>query len=363
MNLNFTRRLSVCRRLGLNSFFMILVLINFFISSCRAVDAQSWIRINQLGYYPWSKKTAIFCSKQPISIQHFQLIEEGTGTVVLEEAAGRPFGAYGPFLQTYRLNFSSFRKPGKYFIRVGEILSPAFIIGETVYHGAADFCLRYMRQQRSGFNPFLNDSCHTHDGYTLYAGSAGFPDSTHIDVVGGWHDASDYLQYAGTSANAAWHLLAAYRDFPTVFVDECLANGLKGENGLPDILDEARWGLDWLLKMHPNDNLMFNQIGDDRDHINMRIPKEDSQYKRGLERPVYFIDGKPQQRGRFLNNTHGASSTAAKFASAFELGSLVYKRIDSGLSSLLAIRASSAYAYALKKPGNTQTVSVLSPYI
>ena len=347
----------------MNSFFMILVLINFFISSCRAVDAQSWIRINQLGYYPWSKKTAIFCSKQPISIQHFQLIEEGTGTVVLEEAAGRPFGAYGPFLQTYRLNFSSFRKPGKYFIRVGEILSPAFIIGETVYHGAADFCLRYMRQQRSGFNPFLNDSCHTHDGYTLYAGSAGFPDSTHIDVVGGWHDASDYLQYAGTSANAAWHLLAAYRDFPTVFVDECLANGLKGENGLPDILDEARWGLDWLLKMHPNDNLMFNQIGDDRDHINMRIPKEDSQYKRGLERPVYFIDGKPQQRGRFLNNTHGASSTAAKFASAFELGSLVYKRIDSGLSSLLAIRASSAYAYALKKPGNTQTVSVLSPYI
>jgi hypothetical protein len=53
-----------------------------------------------------------------------------------------------------------------------------------------------MRQQRSGFNPFLKDSCHTHDGYVLYGEKAGIKDSTHIDVVGGWHDASDYLQYA-----------------------------------------------------------------------------------------------------------------------------------------------------------------------
>jgi hypothetical protein len=61
------------------------------------------------------------------------------------------------------------------------------------------------------FNPFLKDSCHTHDAYTLYA---PIPDSTHIDVVGGWHDASDYLQYSATTANAVYHLLAAYRDFP-----------------------------------------------------------------------------------------------------------------------------------------------------
>src|SRR5205085_6476273 len=139
----------------------------------------------------------------------------------------------------------SFNKPGKYYLSANNIRSPQFNIGDDVYKGAADFCLRYMRQQRSGFNPFLKDSCHTHDGYTMYG---PMPDSTHINVSGGWHDASDYLQYSTTSANATYHLLAAYRDFPNVFTDDYEANGVQGNNGYADVLDEARWGLDWLLK-------------------------------------------------------------------------------------------------------------------
>ena len=123
------------------------------------------------------------------------------------EIAGKAFGAYGPFVQTYRLNFSSIQKARQILFKAGEVKSPEFTIGENVYKGAADFCLRYMRQQRSGFNPFLKDSCHTHDGYVLYGEKAGIKDSTHIDVVGGWHDASDYLQYSTTSANATYHLL------------------------------------------------------------------------------------------------------------------------------------------------------------
>ena len=87
-----------------------------------------------------------------------------------------------------------------------------------------------MRQQRSGFNPYLKDSCHTHDGYTMYG---PMPDSTHLDVSGGWHDATDYLQYSTTSANATYHLLAAYRDFPNVFSDKHLANGLAGKINRP----------------------------------------------------------------------------------------------------------------------------------
>ena len=227
-------------------------------------------------------------------------------------------------------------------MQAGDTRSPEFEIGDDVYKGAADFCLRYMRQQRSGFNPFLKDSCHTHDGYVLYGEKAGIKDSTHVDVVGGWHDASDYLQYASTSANATYHLLMAYRDFPKVFGDEKLANGLDGKNGMADVLDEAKWGLDWLLKMHPKEDWMFNQVGDDRDHIGMRIPKEDSTYGKGYERPVYFVSGEPQQRGKFMNNTTGTSSTAGKFASAFALGSRLFKNIDSGYSWLLEDKSLSA---------------------
>ncbi len=322
-------------------------------------NKQAWIRINQLGYTPQGIKVAVWCSKNETTISSFSLIDSASGKTVFDNNAGKNFGAYGPFTNTYRLNFSSFKKSGVYYLKVGNVVSPFFKIDKDVYKGSADFCLQYMRQQRSGFNPYLKDSCHTHDGYTLYG---PMPDSTHIDVSGGWHDASDYLQYSATSANATYHLLMAYRDFKNVFTDEKLANGLDGKNGMADVLDEAKWGLDWLLKMHPKEDWMFNQIADDRDHMGMRIPKEDSFYGRGYERPVYFINGLLQQRGKFLNNTTGTSSTAAKFASAFALATSISNKRDKENWELVT-KTLSAYSFALKKLGVTQTVSVRSPYI
>jgi hypothetical protein len=342
---------------------LLLILICFTSSSSGFSQEKSWIRVNHLGYGVNNTKVAVWCSKENKKLTSFQLIDSATGKVVFTNKAGKPFGAYGPFTQTNRLDFSSFKKSGKYFLKSGNSISTVFKIGDDVYKGAADFCLRYMRQQRSGFNPFLKDSCHTHDGYVLYGEKAGIKDSTHIDVVGGWHDASDYLQYATTSANATYHLLMAYRDFKNVFTDEKLANGLDGKNGMSDVLDEAKWGLDWLLKMHPREDWMFNQIADDRDHQGMRIPKEDSFYGRGYERPVYFINGEPQQRGKFLNNTTGTSSTAAKFASAFALGYQTFFHTNSDYAEILMDNSVSALSFAYNKPGVTQTVSVKSPYI
>ena len=246
-----------------------LLSLTIFSYTLKAQEA-TWIRINQLGYPTAGIKTAVWCTKLAQKITSFDLVDVVTRKTVFTHSAGKAFGAYGPFVESYRLEFSSFKKSGKYFLRAGKARSQEFDINNEVYKGAADFCLRYMRQQRSGFNPYLKDSCHTHDGYTLYG---PMPDSTHIDVTGGWHDASDYLQYSTTSANATYHLLAAYRDFPNVFTDAKEANGLDGQNGIADVLDEAKWGLDWLLKMNPKPDWMFNQLGDDRDHMGMRISK------------------------------------------------------------------------------------------
>ncbi|HEV8286968.1 MAG TPA: glycoside hydrolase family 9 protein [Chitinophagaceae bacterium] len=343
------------------------LIVFFFTSFHQVAPTTAWIRINQLGYAPKGAKVAVWCSKENVTIKTFQLVDAVTNKTVFSSNAGKTFGAYGPFTQTYRLNFSSFIKQGVYYLQAGNTKSPEFKIADDAYKGAADFCLRYMRQQRSGFNPFLKDSCHTHDGYVLYGEKAGIKDSTHIDVVGGWHDASDYLQYSTTSANATYHLLMAYRDFKNVFADEKLANGLDGKNGMADVLDEAKWGLNWLLKMHPRDDWMFNQIADDRDHMGMRIPKEDSFYGRGYERPVYFISGEPQQRGKFMNNTTGTSSTAGKFASVFALAHYllttdsVFRKNDN--RGTYYDKAFSAYNFGLKKKGTTQTASVRSPYI
>lgn len=344
---------------AITTFLLLLISINIV-----SAQQQSWIRINQLGYLPESKKVLVWVAKGDKKIKSFEVIDSKTNESIYKGKVNKIFGKYGPFDQGARLDISAVKKSGTYIVKTSDgTSSPVIKINKDVYKGTADFALRYMRQQRTLFNPYLKDSCHTHDGFTMYASSVGLPDSSHIDASGGWHDASDYLQYSTTSANATFHLLAAYRDFPQVFSDEKQANGLDGKNGIADVLDEAKWGLDWLLKMHPKPNMMFNQIADDRDHSGYRLPGLDSLYGRGHERPVYFIDGKPQQRGKFMNNTTGTSSTAAKFTSAFSLGYHLLKKTHKDYAEKLKEKAKTAYDYAHIKPGVTQTVSVKSPYI
>lgn len=315
----------------------------------------AWIRINQLGYTPAGIKVAVLGCKDKQGATDFELVDARQAKAVYKSQSSKDFGSYGPFASTYRLDFTAWTRPGTYYLQSGNVRSAEFRISADVYAGAADFTLRYMRQQRSSYNPFLKDSCHTKDGYTIYG---PMPDNTYIDVSGGWHDASDYLQYATTSANATYHLLAAYRDFPAVFSDEHHANGLPGKNQTPDVLDEANWGLQWLLKMHPREDWMFNQIADDRDHTGFHLPSRDSVdygFGKGKGRPVYFISGEIQGLGKYKNRTTGKSSTAGKFASAFALGAQVYSRVDSSFSKLLIGKAVSAYTFALSKPGVSQT--------
>ncbi len=339
---------------------LLLFTLTLFFSYKKAAIHNSWIRINQCGYIPKSIKVAIWCSKSSQTIDSFVLINALSGKVAYKNKSGKAFGAYGPFEQTYRLDFTAFTKRGRYYLKAGDAISPEFIIDDAAYNNMADFCLRYMRQQRSGFNPFLNDSCHTHDGFTVYA---PVPDGTHINVVGGWHDATDYLQYVATSANADYHLLAAARDFPAVFHDTKKADGLDGSNGIPDVLDEAKWGLDWLLKMNPKDDWMFNQLADDRDHKGMRIPKEDTNfYGHGLERPVYFCTGKPQGLLKYKNRSTGIASTAGKFSSAFALGARMFNTIDHAYAQNLFNKSTKALLLGLSKPGVCQTAPGGAPY-
>ncbi len=338
---------------------LVFVLVAAIVFMAGSLAAQSVIRINQLGYTPEGIKAAVYGSKQADAVTQWQLVNAETRQIVDSGLCSRDFGDYAPFTQTRRIVFSNFNKPGNYYLLAGDARSPVFRIAKNVYAGTADFALRYMRQQRCGFNPFLKDSCHTADGYSLYGEKAGIPDSTYFNGVGGWHDASDYLQYVTTTANATYQMMMAYREFPKVFSDRHLANGLEGRNNVADIVDEANWGLEWLVKMNPSANVMFGQLADDRDHISMRRPAMDSQYGRGYQRPMYYVTGEPQQRGKFLNSTTGTSSIAGKFASAFAMASLFAK----SNSSLYAQKAREALAFALKKPGYTQTASVSAPYI
>ena len=247
--------------------FLLLILT----SMSLQLNASAWVRINQLGYLPKATKVAVLMSQDKAAVTSFQLVDAHTGKVVFKSTEVKPTGALQHMKSTYRLNFSSFTKPGTYYIQVNGIArSPQFVIDSGVYDGTADFVLNYMRQQRCGFNPFLRDSCHQKDGYIRYHPTK---EGQHIDVRGGWHDAADLLQYTTTSANAIYQMMFAYQQNPEVFTDKFQANGLEGANGIPDIIDEIYWGLDWLDRMNPEKGELYNQIADDRDHIGRKGQK------------------------------------------------------------------------------------------
>ncbi len=343
------------------------------ILSLAAVQAfaGSWIRVNQIGYLPEATKVAVFMSDETAQINGFELVDAFTGEVAFSSSAVRPTGVLGRMKTTCRLDFSGLKTSGAYYIKVlssgGETRSETFPVGAGVYDGAADFVLNYMRQQRCGWNPFFKDSCHRKDGIIV-----GHPDprkdSTFLDVTGGWHDASDCLQYTTTSANAIYQMMFAYQSNPEAFSDNHLADGTPGRNGIPDIVDEIYWGLKWLDKMNPEPGEMYNQIADDRDHVGMRVPSDDLAdygWGKGGFRPVWYCSGEPQQRGRRgdRNKTTGVASTAGKFASDFALGAEILRPFYPEFAERIGAKAKAAYDAGVAKPGVCQTASVVSPYI
>jgi endoglucanase len=337
--------------------FCIFILFSTFTS---LYAGNSWIRINQLGYLPDAVKAAVMICEEDLRISQFQLKDAITEAVVYTGQA-KEYDATGWGMKSaYRLDFSSFKETGGYYIQIDEIKSGCFRIADDVYNGTADFILNYMRQQRCGYNPYLKDSCHLHDGIIVdHSTKTG----QKIDVTGGWHDASDYLQYLATSANATYQMLFAWLNNPGAYGDKYNSKGHKGENRIPDILDEAIWGLQWLDKMNPASCEMYNQIADDRDHVGFRLPNKDTAgYGLGKHRPVYYITGKQQGLAKHKNRTTGVSSSAAKFASAFALGARLIKEYDSAFADKIAKKAAEAYDFALSDLGACQTACNVSPY-
>ena len=119
---------------------LLACLLVLFTGADKRVTFGAWIRINQLGYTPDGLKIAVLGSKDEIKVDSWQLVDAETKKVVASGKAGKAFGAYGPFVQTYRLNFSAYKKPGRYYLQAKGITSLEFEIGVDVYKGAADFC-------------------------------------------------------------------------------------------------------------------------------------------------------------------------------------------------------------------------------
>lgn len=333
-------------------------------AATAAAETTAVIRVNQVGYLPDAPKVAVVCAlTMPTAdrFAQFKVLDE-RGQTVFGPARTRAGGSFGPCAETWRLEFTTLRRAGRYVITSDEARSSEFRIGATVYAGGADTLLNYMREQRSAFNPFFRDSVHRLDGNVI-------DDSGRVvkfqPVSGGWADASDYLQYVATSATATYHMLLAFKDHPAAFSDSFGGNGLTGTNRVPDVLDEARHGIDWLLRMFPSDTELYNQLGDDRDHTYFDLPTTDSAdygWGKGKERPVYPCTGRPQGIFQYKNRSTGLASTAGKYISAFALASRVFAKQNPTLARELRRKAQVAYDIGRRSPGVCQTAPGRAPY-
>jgi endoglucanase len=345
--------------------FLLTLFLNLPITpeSPKAEDIH--IRINQIGYLPEDSKVAVIFSKETVR-ENFLLVNLKTGEKVFDiKPAKLKKDAWGGFLY-WELDFSGFRDEGQYILKgmKSGVTSTPFLISSKAYAGYQEQLLEFMRQQRCGYNPVLDMVCHQKDGRSFFG---PMPDSTFVDLSGGWHDAGDQLKYLITSSYATAHMLMAYEMYPDRFEDKVNALGQPGANGIPDVLDEAKWGLDWIHKMHPAPDQLFHQVADDRDHRGFKIPnKDNADYGWGENsyRVGYFATGKPQGLSKYQSEATGVANLAGRSAAAMALAARIWERDlnDPVFAAKCKRAAISLYQLGREKEGFQQGNSYGAPY-
>jgi len=179
----------------------------------------------------------------------------------------RNAGAYGNFQYHYFADFSSLTESGAYRLQVLDQTTQVFKIGVEISNSLPDSLLRFLRVQRCGDSEALHHkACHLKDA-TQLIGDLGYKGA--IDLTGGWHDAGDYTKFTLTTAYTCYLLALCYELNPGVFHD-------FDRDGRIDILEELKFGLEWLIKAHYGKNRLATQVQDTTDHtVGWRLPEND----------------------------------------------------------------------------------------
>jgi endoglucanase len=314
---------------------------------------SAFIVVDQFGYLPEAKKIAVIRDPQTgydaaLSFTPgatYQLINLDTKAVVLSGSAvswksGATFAAAGD--KAWWFDFSSVTAPGHYAVLDVErnVRSPGFKIAADVYKPVLKHAVRSFFYQRAGFAkqaPFAEagwtDSA-SHIGPGQDKNARLFSDknkaATERDLSGGWYDAGDYNKYTNWHAYYLVALLHAYSENPDAWSDDF--NIPESGNGIPDIIDEIKWGFDWLKKMQNEDGSVLSIVG-----LSHASPPS------AATGPSYY----------------GPASTSATLTSAgaFALGSKILASLDNAelanYAADLKARSEKAWSWALAHPNVT----------
>jgi hypothetical protein len=252
-------------------------------SSSARIRFDPHILVDQFGYRPGDAKVAVirnpqvgFDRAEPFSPgPHYEVRRSDDGSVLF---SGAPTAWNGGARETssgdtgWWFDFSRVDGPGSYYIYDGarNVRSATFRIDRFVYRDVLKAAARMFFYQRSGFakqQPYAQP-CWT-DGLA-YMGphqdlqAHDITDRENPDKIrnlaGGWFDAGDTTKYVTFATPAVHQLLAAYQAAPAVFTDDF--DIPESGNGVPDLLDEVRWELDWLGRMQFPDGSVALKVGD-----------------------------------------------------------------------------------------------------
>lgn len=236
-----------------------------------------FIVVDQLGYRPASQKVAVIRDPQvgydaqvSFSPGSRYAVVNRAGQTVKEGAAvpwngGATDSASGD--KVWWFDFSEVTTPGTYRIVDVEknVSSPEFEIDDYVYRSALKHAVRMYYYQRAGFAKsaqtagadWADGASHLGAGQDAEARAATAKSDGSLvrDVRGGWYDAGDYNKYTAWAAQTVITLLHAYDEHPAAFGDDY---GIaESGNGLPDLLDEVKWSLDWIARMQDGDGSLL----------------------------------------------------------------------------------------------------------
>lgn len=261
------------------------------------------LRASQIGYRPDDPK--YFVSAVPFST--FDIVDTTSGTTVFTGSATN-WGTDADAGHEVTIGqFDDLTTPGTYKIVVAEVgESYPFVISEDAFADPLYLATRAFYLSRSGIA--IHDVAES--GFDFEAGHPGpavlwdDPNAPPLDIYGGWYDAGDFGRYIPTAAFASNQLMYAFAANPTFFDDGAL-NIPESANGLPDLLDEIRWELDWMLRMQDADGAVHNKITT-RDFPGLgTLPAEDTEqlYVFGISSAdtAYFAAAMAQAAGVFAD--------------------------------------------------------------
>jgi endoglucanase len=247
--------------------------------------STKFIKVDQFGYRTTAQKVAVIINPQTgfdaaihftpsTGANQYQVRRWSDNVVVFTGTlsvwnGGATDASSGD--KAWWFNFSALTTPGDYYVYdVGKNLgSYKFTIADNVYNPVLKAAMRMFFYQRSGCTKTVaNAGANWADAAALVgtnqetqARSANAPtdNTTRRDVSGGWWDAGDLNKYVTYTGKPIHQLLAAYEQNPSIWTDDY--NIPESGNGIPDILDEIKWELDWLQKMQNADGSCLLKVG------------------------------------------------------------------------------------------------------